>query len=92
MARKLTTAVKSTATARTKDRDKQTLGKIVDLADRVSRSALAGREPKIEIPTRAKSNTKVCFGGQLLSVSQVAALVSRGTLQRAPTMPSWEPG
>jgi DNA topoisomerase-6 subunit A len=38
-------------------RDKLTLGKIVDLADRVSKSAFAGREPKVEIPSRTRSNT-----------------------------------
>lgn len=46
-----------TATARTKDRDKKTLGSIVDLADEVAAKALAGREPKIDIPMRTKSNT-----------------------------------
>ncbi|CAN5680314.1 DNA topoisomerase IV subunit A [soil metagenome] len=38
-------------------RDKKTLGKIVDLAERVSKTAFAGREPRIGIPTRTKSNT-----------------------------------
>jgi DNA topoisomerase-6 subunit A len=42
---------------RLKDRDKVTLGKISGLADSVARKALAGREPMVEIPTRAKSNT-----------------------------------
>ncbi len=41
----------------TKDRDARTLSKIVDLADGVAKSAFAGREPKIDIPTRARSNT-----------------------------------
>ncbi|HMN41116.1 MAG TPA: DNA topoisomerase IV subunit A [Phycisphaerales bacterium] len=46
-----------TATARIKDRDKKTLGSIVDLADEVAAKALAGREPTIDIPMRTKSNT-----------------------------------
>ena len=44
-------------TARIKERDARTRGKIVELADRISTSALSMREPKIEIPIRAKSNT-----------------------------------
>jgi DNA topoisomerase VI subunit A len=43
--------------AAVKERDTRTLRKLVDLADGVSRSALAGREPRIEVPTRTKSNT-----------------------------------
>src|SRR5688572_32101296 len=39
------------------DRDAATLSKIVDLSERVTRSSLAGREPKLEIPTRSRSNT-----------------------------------
>lgn len=51
-------AKKSAATsARIKERDSRTRGKIVNLADAVAKSALAMREPKIDIPTRAKSNT-----------------------------------
>ncbi len=38
-------------------RDARTLGKITGLADEVSKKALSGREPKLEIPTRTKSNT-----------------------------------
>jgi DNA topoisomerase-6 subunit A len=40
-----------------KSRDKATLGKIVDLAGDVAKKALGGREPKLEIPLRTKSNT-----------------------------------
>jgi DNA topoisomerase VI subunit A len=47
----------SAASKRSKDRDEKTLGKIVELADAVSKSALAGREPKVAIPLRTKSNT-----------------------------------
>jgi len=43
--------------ARTKDRDAKTLSKLVDLATSVSKTALAGKDPAIEIPTRTKSNT-----------------------------------
>jgi DNA topoisomerase-6 subunit A len=47
----------SSASKRIQERDKRTLGKIVDLADDVARKTLAGREPRLEIPTRTKSNT-----------------------------------
>lgn len=40
-----------------KARDTATLSKIVTLADGVVKRSLAGREPVIDIPTRAKSNT-----------------------------------
>ena len=40
-----------------RERDKSTLGKIVSLADDVTKSALSGREPKFEVPSRTKSNT-----------------------------------
>ena len=40
-----------------RERDQRTLAKLVNLADGVSKSAFAGKEPTIEIPTRTKSNT-----------------------------------
>lgn len=43
--------------ARTKEKDAKTLAKLVELATSVSKTALAGRDPAIEIPTRTKSNT-----------------------------------
>lgn len=42
---------------RIKERDARTLGSIVELADDVSKKAFAGREPVVQIPTRARSNT-----------------------------------
>lgn len=42
---------------RTKERDKVTLGKIVDLADNVSSAAFKGRDISVAIPTRSRSNT-----------------------------------
>ncbi len=45
------------APVKLKPRDKATLGKIVDLADEVAKKSLGGREPRLEIPTRTKSNT-----------------------------------
>jgi DNA topoisomerase VI subunit A len=51
------TPAKSAASKRLKERDARTMGKIVNLADHVSKSALAGKEPKVEIPLRTKSNT-----------------------------------
>lgn len=50
-------AKSKSAAAAAANRDKQTLGKIVELADRVAKSALAGREPKVAIPSRTRSNT-----------------------------------
>ncbi|MCW5764689.1 MAG: DNA topoisomerase IV subunit A [Phycisphaeraceae bacterium] len=44
-------------TATLKQRDHKTISKLVQLADDVARKALAGREPKLDIPTRTKSNT-----------------------------------
>ncbi|MCC6661524.1 MAG: DNA topoisomerase IV subunit A [Phycisphaerales bacterium] len=38
-------------------RDAATQKKLVSLAEAVTRSALAGREPRVEIPTRSRSNT-----------------------------------
>ncbi|HPO93583.1 MAG TPA: DNA topoisomerase IV subunit A [Phycisphaerales bacterium] len=43
--------------SRLKERDAKTLGKLVGLADDVTKKAFTGREPKIEIPSRTKSNT-----------------------------------
>ncbi len=42
---------------RIKERDKVTLGKIVNLADGVSTSAFKGRDISVAIPTRSRSNT-----------------------------------
>src|SRR5580704_9029173 len=42
---------------RIKERDKVTLGKIVDLADGVSSAAFKGKEITVSIPTRSRSNT-----------------------------------
>jgi DNA topoisomerase-6 subunit A len=48
---------KSSSSARLKQRDTRTMGKLEELADRVAKSALAGREPRIDIPLRTRSNT-----------------------------------
>jgi DNA topoisomerase VI subunit A len=42
---------------KTKPRDTVTLKKIHDLADDVAKKSLGGREPKLDIPMRTKSNT-----------------------------------
>src|SRR5205823_14089675 len=42
---------------RIKERDKVTLGKIVELADDVATSAFKGRDISVEIPQRTRSNT-----------------------------------
>jgi DNA topoisomerase-6 subunit A len=51
------TESKSTLTKRIKTRDKETLGKIVNLADNVSKSAFKGSDIAIAIPARTRSNT-----------------------------------
>jgi DNA topoisomerase VI subunit A len=39
-------------------RDKHTAAAITDLTESIVKSAMAGREPKVEIPTRSSANTK----------------------------------
>lgn len=51
------TATPSPASTRLKSRDKGTLAKLEGLADDVSKKAFGGREPKLEIPLRTRSNT-----------------------------------
>lgn len=46
-----------TISKKLKERDSRTLGKIVDLADDVAKKTFAGKEPKLDIPMRTKSNT-----------------------------------
>jgi DNA topoisomerase-6 subunit A len=55
MAKKTTD--KSTTSNRMKGRDKETLGKIVKLADDVSKTAFKGADISIAIPVRSRSNT-----------------------------------
>ena len=55
MAKKSTTAAR--VNKRVKERDKATLGKIVDLADDVATCAFKGRNICVQIPTRTRSNT-----------------------------------
>ncbi len=43
--------------ARLKERDTRTLSKLVALADDVAKKTFAGREPRLDIPLRTKSNT-----------------------------------
>jgi DNA topoisomerase-6 subunit A len=51
------TVVKPAISRTLKERDSKTLAKLVELAEGVTRSTFAGREPKIEIPTRSRGNT-----------------------------------
>lgn len=46
-----------TVNKKLKERDVRTMGKIVGLADDVARKTFAGKEPKLDIPLRTKSNT-----------------------------------
>jgi DNA topoisomerase-6 subunit A len=48
---------KPAVTRSLKERDAVTTRKIVDLVTLVARNSLAGKEPRLEIPTRTKSNT-----------------------------------
>jgi DNA topoisomerase-6 subunit A len=48
---------RSKGNTRMKTRDVETGKKLVGLADAVAKTTLSGREPRIEVPTRAKSNT-----------------------------------
>ncbi|MGB7156930.1 MAG: DNA topoisomerase IV subunit A [Tepidisphaeraceae bacterium] len=59
MAKKKTESAGSTdrVNKRVKERDKATMGKIVQLADNVSKSAFKGADINIAIPTRTRSNT-----------------------------------
>src|SRR6476619_2213368 len=58
MAKKTATpTTTSAASTRLKSRDKVTMGKLTGLADDVSKKALGGREPKLDIPLRTRSNT-----------------------------------
>lgn len=52
-----TTKPTSKSPGRLKERDAKTREKIVNLAAKVSKTALSGKDPQFEIPTRAKSNT-----------------------------------
>jgi len=40
------------------DRDQETAKKLAGLAEGIVKSALSGREPKVEVPTRSASNTR----------------------------------
>ena len=48
---------KPAGTRSMKERDAATTKKIVDLVSQIARTTLSGKEPKLEIPTRTKSNT-----------------------------------
>lgn len=60
MAKKPSPSAKPTTpgpSAKLKERDAATLKKIRSLADAVAGAALKGKEPRLEIPTRSRSNT-----------------------------------
>src|SRR5438874_797196 len=57
MAEKKSTAVDDRVNKRVRERDKATLGKIVDLADDVAKCAFKGRDICVPIPMRTRSNT-----------------------------------
>ncbi|MBI1190282.1 MAG: DNA topoisomerase IV subunit A [Tepidisphaera sp.] len=43
--------------ALSKERDEKTLKKLIDLADEVAKKTFGGKDPRLEIPLRTKSNT-----------------------------------
>lgn len=66
---------KSAAPARSASaaaRDTATAAKLVGLADGVVKSTLSGREPKIDVPTRALSNTKWNKSRRILEMGSAA--------------------
>ena len=57
----------------TKQRDAKTLGRIVEFADDVAKKSLSGKEPKLEIPLRTKSNTIWSRKAGVLSMGDATA-------------------
>ncbi len=57
MAKKSGAGARAGVSKRIRERDRATVGKLVGLADKVSKSAMAGREPRVEIPSRTRTNT-----------------------------------
>ena len=57
MAKSTASSSSSGSGKRLKERDTRTLKKLVDLANNVTSRALTNKEPKLEIPTRTRSNT-----------------------------------
>ncbi|HYE60608.1 MAG TPA: DNA topoisomerase IV subunit A [Phycisphaerales bacterium] len=57
MAKKSSGKPETSANKRLKERDARTQQKIVGLADELAKRTFSGKEPKIEIPLRTKSNT-----------------------------------
>lgn len=57
MAKKTTSKSAARGSTLSKERDEKTLKKLVGLADDVTKKTLGGKEPKLEIPLRTKSNT-----------------------------------
>lgn len=64
---------RTAASARLKARDKDTLTKLTGLAERVSKTALAGKEPRIDIPLRTKSNTTWSKKQKILQMGDATA-------------------
>lgn len=56
-----------------KQRDAKTLGRITDFADDVAKKSLAGKEPKLDIPLRTKSNTIWSRKAGVLSMGDATA-------------------
>lgn len=57
MAKKPASTSTSAKAARRSERDAKTHAKLVNLADDIASKSLKGKEPKLEIPVRTKSNT-----------------------------------
>jgi DNA topoisomerase-6 subunit A len=61
------------ALARIKERDARTMGKLVGLADDVAKKSLGGREPRLSIPLRTKSNTTWSKKQKILQMGDASA-------------------
>src|SRR5689334_20869414 len=73
MAKKKPTASADRVNKRVKERDKATLGKIVNLADNVSKAAFKGGDISVAIPQRTRSNTIWNKRERILQMGQAKA-------------------
>jgi DNA topoisomerase VI subunit A len=73
MAKKKSTASAARVNKRVKERDKATLGKIVNLADNVSKAAFKGGDIAVAIPQRTRSNTIWNKRERILQMGQAKA-------------------
>jgi DNA topoisomerase-6 subunit A len=63
----------SKSQARIKERDARTMSKLVGLADDVAKKSLGGKEPRLAIPLRTKSNTTWSKKQKILQMGDASA-------------------